>query len=79
MSCGTGSPGAGCPGLRSGPAEPTGQEQDIGTADWSEEMTLVDGEKAVERVLDTAADGGGGSRARSRPEFPIAVSPPPCW
>ena len=26
-------------------------------------MTLVDGEKAVERALDTAADGGGGSRA----------------
>ena len=24
-------------------------------------MTLVDGEKAVERALDTAADGGGGS------------------
>ena len=30
------------------PAEPTGEEQDIGTAGWSEEMTLVDGEKAVE-------------------------------
>ena len=48
MSCGPASPGAGCPGLRSGRAEPTGQEQDIGTAGWSEEMNLVDGEKAID-------------------------------
>ncbi len=48
-------------GLRWGPAEPTGEEQHIGTAGRSEEMTLVDGEKAVERALDAAADGGGGS------------------
>ena len=44
-------------GGRSGPAlesaEPTGEEQDIGTAGWSEEMTFVDGEKAVERARDT--------------------------
>ena len=48
-------------GLRWGRAEPTAEEQHIGTAGRSEEMTLVDGEKAVERALDTAADGGGGS------------------
>ena len=48
-------------GLRWGRAEPTGEEQHIGTAGRSEEMTLVDGEKAVERALDAAADGGGGS------------------
>ena len=64
MSCGPGSPGAGCPGVRSGPAEPTGEEQDIGTAGWSEEMTLVDGEKAVERARDTSANGAGGQVMR---------------
>ena len=48
-------------GLRWGRAERTGEEQHIGTAGRSEEMTLVDGEKAVERALGTAADGGGGS------------------
>ena len=64
MSCGPGSPGAGCQGPCSGPAEPTGEEQDIGTAGWSAEMTLVDGEKAVERARDTSASGTGGQGMR---------------
>ena len=54
-------------GVRWGRAEPTGEEQHIGTAGRSEEMTLVDGEKAVERALGTAADGGGGSRGVRNP------------
>ena len=42
----------------------TGEEQNIGTAGWSEEMTLVDGEKAVERARDTSANGAGGQGMR---------------
>ena len=64
MSCGPGSPGAGCQGPCSGPVATTGEEQDIGTAGWSAEMTLVDGEKAVERARDTSASGTGGQGMR---------------
>ena len=41
--CGPGSPETGCPGLRWGRAERTAEEQHIGEAGWSEQMTLVDG------------------------------------